>query len=623
MYSGGFIGKVLRVDLTQRTTTAEDLPGEWVRDYIGGAGLGIKYLYDEVAAGVDPLGPDNKLIFMNGPFTGTDTPCASRLAVVSKSPLTGAVAMALTGGFFPAELKFAGWDAIIIEGKANAPVYLSIKDDKVQIRDASNLWGLDTPDTQWTLKDDLNDQNVRIACIGPAGERLNKIACIINERRAAGRKGVGAVMGSKNLKAIAVRGTNPVPIADPAKYKVALKFFRDAMKASPQLYPHFSKTGTPAVAEITTAMGVCSAKNYTGTGTFQLGDLGMESQDAHNVGKNPCYKCPVGCSQMKLARGQYEGILAEGPEFESLYAVGTACGNFNLDAVIAADRLCDDVGVDVMSAGITIGFAMELYEKGILTKDMCDGIELTWGNHEAMLEVLRRLAHRRPGIGELLADGVQVAAEKIGNGAEHYAITIKGMELPAYDVRGLKAHGLSYATSYTGADHNRGYAFQEVFGIPVPYEVDRLAYEGKGKLARWNQDVRTATCDNAPMCAFVLDMAVPDVALRNTAQLMEATTGMPYTEDDVYAAGERTQNVAKAFNMREGFTRADDKLPRRLMEEGIPDGPSKGEMVPQDKLDLMLDEYYDARGWDENGVPTAAKLESLGLSDIAKDLGIA
>lgn len=624
MYSGGFIGTVLRVNLTERSVGVEELPYETARDFVGGAGIGIRYLFDELAPKTVALGPENKLILATGPFTGTDIPCASRMAVVTKSPQTGAVGMALTGGFFPAELKLAGYDVVIVEGRADAPVYLSVRDDTVKIRDASHLWGLNTSDLQWTLKDELHDQNVRIACIGPAGERLSRIACIINERRAAGRKGVGAVMGSKNLKAIAVRGTGVVPIADPTRFKKALTFMRRKMKESPALYPHFAKTGTPAVAELTMAMGILSAKNYAGTGAFvPLEGLGMEAQNQRSVGRNPCYKCPVACSQLKLARKAYEGTMSEGPEFETIYSFGSACGVDDLDAVIAADRLCDDLGLDSMSAGVSIAFAMELYERGILSKDTCDGLDLTWGNHAAMLEVLRKMGSRR-GIGDLLADGTRAAAKKIGDGADQYAMHIKGLELPAYDVRGAKAHGLNYATSYTGADHNRGYAFQEIFSIPVPYEVDRLEYEGKGHLCKWNQDVRTVTCDCAPMCAFVLDTALPDVALRNTADLMNAATGIRLTEDEVYAAGERTINVAKAFNVREGFTRADDTLPRRLIEEEIVEGPSKGERIPQDKLDSMLDEYYEARGWNPvSGLPTRERLETLGLSDVADKLQLA
>ncbi len=624
MYSGGYMGKVLRINLTRKTSKEEKLPPEVAKDFIGGAGFGIKYLFDEVRSGTDPLGPDNKLIFVPGPFTGTTIPCASRMAVVGKSPLTGAVGMALTGGQFPAELKFAGWDVVIIEGKAEKPTYVSIKDSAVRFHDAQSVWGTMTSDCQQIIKDALRDQNTRVICIGPAGEHLNKIACIINERRAPGRKGLGAVMGSKNLKAIAVRGSGSVVIASQEKYKAGRSSMLKAMKESPVLYSHFADAGTPMVLDLTAAMGILSAKNWSATGEFApVEGLGLEAQNTRKIGKEHCYDCPVGCSQMKLAKsGPYSGILTEGPEFETLYSFGSGTGVANLDAVIAADRLSDELGFDTMSAGVTVAFAMELFERGILTLKETGGLELKFGNDQAMMTVLRQMAYRE-GIGDLLADGTRAAAQKIGKGAEKYAMHIKGLELPAYDVRGAKAHGLNYATSYTGADHNRGYAFQEIFGIPVPWAVDRFAVEGKGKLTKWNQDVRAATCDCPTMCAFILDTALPGTATQNTATLMEAVTGLPFTPEEVEKVGERVNNLAKAFNVREGFTRADDTFPERLMTEPLKAGASKGQLISKEDLNLMLDEYYTVRGWDlKKGTPTRAKLIELGLGYVADELGV-
>ncbi len=624
MYSGGYSGKILRINLTDQTAKEEKLPLQMAIDFIGGAGFGIKYLFDEVKAGTDPLGPGNKLIFAPGPFTGTSLPCASRMAVTGKSPQTGAVGMALSGGQFPAELKFAGWDAIIVEGKAERPTYISIKDSVVRFHNANNAWGTLTGDCQQIIKDDLHDQNTRVCCIGPAGEHLSRMACIINERRAMGRKGLGAVMGSKNLKAIAVRGTGSVSIASPEKYKAGRAAMLKAMKESPVLYSHFAGAGTPMVLDLTGAMGILSAKNWSATGEFvPVEELGLEAQNTRKIGKEHCYDCPVGCSQMKLARsGPYAGILTEGPEFETLYSFGSATGVANLDAVIAADRLSDELGLDTMSAGVTIGFAMELFEKGILTLSDTGGLELKFGNDQAMITVLRLMAYRE-GIGSVLADGTKAAAKVIGRGVEKYAMHIKGLELPAYDVRGAKAHGLNYATSYTGADHNRGYAFQEIFGIPVPWPVDRLAIEGKGKLTKWNQDVRAATCDCPTMCAFILDTALPGMATQNTSTLMEAVTGLTFTPEEVEKVGERLNNLAKAFNVREGFTRADDTFPERLMTEPLKAGASKGQLISRDDLKKMLDEYYLERGWDvETGVPTRAKLDELGLGSVADDPGV-
>jgi aldehyde:ferredoxin oxidoreductase len=622
MYSGGYAGKILRINLTDKTAKEEKLPPDVAQDFIGGAGFGIKYLFDEVKAGTDALGPDNKLIFAPGPFTGTGLPCASRMAVTAKSPLTGAVGMALSGGQFPAEMKFAGWDVIIVEGKAEKPTYVSIKNEQVRFRDAGHLRGTMTFDCQQIIKDELADQNVRVCCIGPAGEKLAKIACIVNERRAVGRKGLGAVMGSKNLKAIAIRGTGTVPLASEEKYKAGRTAMLKAFKESPVLYPEFSRLGTPMVVDLTGAMGILSAKNWSATGEFvPVEGIGIEAQESRKIGKEHCYDCPVGCSQMKLAQtGPYAGILTEGPDFETVYAFGSNAGIGEVDPIIAADRLADELGLDSISAGVTIGFAMELFEKGILTLADTGGIDLRFGNDEAMMKVLRKIAFR-DGIGDLLADGSLAAAKRIGRGTEKYAMQIKGLELPAYDVRGAKAHGLNYATSYTGADHCRGYAFQEIFGIPVPWEVDRFAIEGKGKLTKWNQDVRAGTTDCPTMCAFLLDMAFAGTCRENTATLMDAVTGLSFTPEDVEKVGERLNNLAKAFNVREGFTRADDSLPERLMTEPLKAGASKGQMISQDDLNTMLDEYYAARGWDvKTGVPTRAKLVELGLSYVADAL---
>jgi len=624
MYKGGYTGKILRVNLTDKIATEEKLPLEVARGYIGGAGFGIKYLFDELKAGADPLGPENKLIFAAGPFSGTSIPCASRMAVTAKSPLTGAVGMSLSGGHFPVELKFAGYDALIIEGKAEKPTYVWIKDGKTLFRSAGKVWGMKTSDCQQIIKNELNDQNVRIACIGPAGENICKISCIINEMRAFGRKGLGAVMGAKNLKAIAVRGSSPVAVFSKEKLKEARGAMAKAMKESVVLYPEFSKTGTPSNVDNTCALGIFPAKNWTATGEFEpVKQIGVEALKTRNVGSQACYGCPVGCSQLKLARTEpYTGVLAEGPEFETLYSFGGQTGVDNMDAIIAADRLADELGLDSISAGVVIGFAMELFEKGIIGPADTGGIDLKFGNHQAMLTLLRFMAQRE-GLGALLADGVKIAAQKIDKGADKYALHVKGLELPGYDVRGAKAHGLNYATSFTGADHNRGYAFQEIFGIPIPKAVDRLTIADKGELTKWNQDVRTATADCPTMCVFLLDMAVPHMATENTAALMEAVTGLTYTPQEVARVGERINNLAKAFNVREGFSRADDTLPQRLMTEPLKAGSSKGNLISQNDLDHMLDEYYTARGWDPaTGIPTRKKLVELGLENIAEQLGL-
>ncbi|HUW63104.1 MAG TPA: aldehyde ferredoxin oxidoreductase family protein [Spirochaetia bacterium] len=619
---GGYTGKILRINLSDSTYKGEPLSPGMARDFLGGAGFGVKILYDELGPGVDPLGEQNKLVFAAGPLTGTNAPCASRMAVVGKSPLTGAVGLALTGGHFPAEMKFAGYDALIIEGKAPKPTYLWIHDGKVDFRSAAKLMGTLTMDCQSYIKDELGDQNIRVACIGPAGEKLSKMACIVNERRAAGRKGLGAVMGSKNLKAIALRGRDKVAVAHPEGFRKAREAMLTAMRESPVVYPQFARLGTPMVVDLVDALGIFPTRNWSATGEFAFTEkIGVGVQEKHKIRKERCYMCPVGCSQVRTVReGPYAGFLAEGPEFETVYSFGAETGNDDSAAIIAADRMCDELGLDTISTGVVIGFAMELYEKGILTGEETGGLKLEFGNAGVMTEMIRRIAYRE-GLGEILADGVRAAATRIGKGSEKYAMHVKGLEMPGYDVRGAKAHGLNYATAYTGADHNRGYAFQEIFGIPVPEMVDRFAVNGKGRLCKWNQDVRAVTCDCATMCAFMLDMAVPAGACENTAAMVNAATGMEFTPEGIEKIGERVNNLARAFNVREGLSRKDDTLPERLMKETLKEGNSKGQRISEEDLGLMLDEYYGARGWDVvSGVPTEAKLTDLRLGHVADEL---
>lgn len=622
MFKGGYMGKVLRVNLTTKKISVEDLSEKIARDFMGGAGFGIKYLFDEVPGDTDPLGENNKLIFAAGPLSGTSAPCASRMALTTKSPLTGAIGMSLSGGHFPVELKFAGYDVLIVEGKSEEPVYISIKDDKVSIRKGSKLWGMNTFDAQDHIKNELKDQNTRVACIGPAGENLSKMASIINERRAFGRKGVGAVMGSKNLKAIAVRGTQKVPVADESGFREARSVMLNAMKASPHLYPEFSKLGTPMVVDVTSALGIFPSENYRNTGEkdYTQGIGANESLEA-TVASEACYGCPVGCSQLKLARGnsKYIGALSD-PEYETYYSFGGTTGVNELDSIVFADQLCDKLGLDTMSVGVTIGFAMELFERGIITLEDTKGIELKFGNHQAMTDIITEIAFKKEGLGEMLCDGTKVLSERIGKGSQDYAMHVKGLEFPAYDPRGAKAHGLNYVTSYTGADHNRGYAFQEIFGAPFPKAYDRFTPEGKGWLTKWNQDIRCATTDCPTMCGFLMDMALPDIAEKNTADMVSNATGLDFKVEDVGKIGERVNNLAKVFNITAGFSREDDTLPNRILTEPIKEGGSKGHMISREELDGMLNDYYNARNWSMEGIPTKEKLQELGLEEAISKL---
>ncbi len=610
----GYMGKLLRIDLTKQTSKEEPISENLAKLMMGGVGFAFKYLYDEFVPKTPALDPANKLIFALGPLNATGAPCANRMATVSKSPLTGTIAAAFSGGHFPDELKRAGFDMLIIEGRAEKLTYISIQDGAVRFHPAEKYSCMETMDTQLFIKEELRDQNYRVACIGPAGERQIPIACIVNERRAAGRKGLGAVMGSKNLKAIAVRGTQKPKIADPAKFSAARQALLKSMKESPMLYPTFSKVGTPVVVDVTATLGILSTKNWGATGEINLiPSLGVDAQSKVITDRAFCDNCPVGCSQVKMVKeGPYAGYLSEGPEFETVYSLGSNLGIEYIPAIIAMDRLCDEYGLDTVSAGVAIGFAMDLYERGILTKKDTGGLDLKFGNDRAAIEMLRMIAFQE-GLGATLAQGTRKAAEIIGKGAEKLAVNIKGLELPAYDVRGAKAHGLSQATAYNGADHCRGYAFQEIFGIPVPFAVDRFSTKDKGKLTKWNQDVRTSTTDCPTLCGFIMDMAIAGDAPQKIADLVTGATGIQFSPEDVERVGERVNNLGRLFNIREGLTRKDDTFPWKLMNEPLKGGASKGQIISQKDLDLMLDEYYQERGWDKQGVPTSAKLKELGL----------
>jgi len=527
MYKGGYTGNTAWIDLTIKEAKITRTDPELVKLYMGGAGFGIRLLYDNVKPNTDPLGSDNVLIFAPGPLTGTDAPCSTRLTVTGLSPLTGAVGMATSGGIFPAEMKRAGFDIVVVQGSSPEPVYLVLENGQVKFRSAKNVWGTNTTDCQLFIKDELHNQNLRIACIGQAGERRSLIACIINERRAIGRKGLGAVMGAKKLKAIAVRGDGEIKIADQERFQAARRELLQRFKDHPTLYSQFSKHGTSALVDLTIEMGIFPARNFSKTGVFEpVEEIGYETQAKDIIRRNPCEKCPPSCSQVRVAQsGDYQGALTEGPEFETSWAFGGSTGVTDVSAIYHADRLCDEYGMDTISVGATIAFAMELMERNILSVEEADGIDLRFGNHKAMVEMIHRIA-RRQGFGEILADGAVKASEHIGRGSERYVMHVKGLELPAYDVRGAKAQGLNYSTAFTGGDHNRGYAFQEIYGLRDPVEVDRLSIDGKPAITKWNQVMEAALCDCPTICAFMLS----DGLLREVEEGMaqELTEGRRY-----------------------------------------------------------------------------------------------
>lgn len=616
MKLGGYKNKILRVNLTNRTFSEEELPYDLIYDYIGGRGFGIKLLYDELKPGIDPLGEENKLIFAAGPLAGTNAQSFARWKVFFKSPLTETYFKSSGGGHFASELKFAGFDAIIIEGKSEKPVYLWVNDGKYELRDATYLWGLDCDDTHTLIREELRDPNIRIACIGPAGENGVKFAGIFSDRRAAGRGGGGAVMGAKNLKAIAVRGRQKIDIADPEGFAAAVKEQIALYKGNPAA-ESFSETGTQ-IAEFTNLLGIFPTRNFREGVLPNWEKIESSEYTKLRVRKTACYSCMLHCGSItKINFGRYKGAWSEGPEYETIWAFTGSINLPDIGLTVVADKLCDDLGLDTISTGSAIGFAYELYEKGIITKSDTGGLELVYGNQEPVLELIRQIAYRE-GFGAILADGTLEAARRIGKDAERYSIQVKGLELPAYDPRGAKAHGLNLLTSNIGADHNTGYSCQEIFAVPIPKKVDRFAVEGKGEITKFNQDL-TAFVETGILCAFPPSMGMINAEVYS--KLLSTLTGIEDFADPDYMwlVGERIYNLERMFNVREGFDKKADSFPERLKTEPLPAGPAAGQIFEEEAL---LADYYKVRGWNLNtGVPTPEKLKELGLEFAIKYSG--
>ncbi|MEI2387659.1 aldehyde ferredoxin oxidoreductase family protein [Breoghania sp. JC706] len=595
-------GKVLRVDLTRGTFSTEPLRTDWAKTYVGARGLGTKYMYEEVDPTVDPLSPENKMIMLSGPLTATFAPCGGRYEVVTKGPLTGAIAAANSGGAFGPELKFAGYDAIIFEGKAEKPVYLWIKDDKVEIRDAGALWGKNVPETTDALRE-VTDPDARVACIGPAGEKLSLIASIMNDHhRAAGRSGVGAVMGAKNLKAVVVKGSGAVQVADQKGFYEACLAAREKIKAHPVGGTGLRMYGTNVLTNILNEVGGYPTNNFQ-TGTFANADAvgGETVADKQLERPRGCYGCVISCGRgTKVTNPKYAGE-GEGPEYESAWGFGGDCGVDDIDAVTKANYICNELGLDTISMGSTIACAMELYEKGCFTKEDTGGIDLSFGNAEAMVEITR-LTGLVEGFGKELAQGSYRMAEKYGH--PELSMSVKKQEIPAYDPRAVQGIGLNYATANCGAAHVRGYTISpEVLGVPV--KVDKDDIESKPGLVKTFQDL-TATIDSSGACLFTTF----GIGADEYAAMMTTATGTTYSTDDIMTCGDRIFTLERLWNLKAGLTKADDTLPPRLLNEALTEGNSKGAVS---HLDQMLPAYYELRGWDADGVPTPAKLEELGI----------
>jgi len=600
----GWTGKIIRVNLTEKKITVEDLNMDDAKLYLGGRGLGSKILCDEVDPKVDPLSPENKLIFMTGPMTGTYAACAGRFNVVAKAPLTGTIGAANSGGHFGPELKFAGYDGIIFEGKADKPVYLHICDDTIELKSAEHLWGKDVFETTDLLLEE-NERYARVACIGPAGEKQVLFATVMNDKdRAAGRSGMGAVMGSKNLKAVVVKGTKPIKVADKERLTAAVMDARNKLKENGVTGPNggLATYGTEVLVNILNETHGLPTRNWTAS-RFEGGELISGEYLAENylIRNKACFACTIGCGRViRIADGKYKGIVA-GPEYESGWAYGASCGVSDLNSINKANHVCNLLGLDPISMGATIACAMELYEKGYITKEDLGGRELRFGDAEGIIEFTELTGYRK-GFGDILALGSYRMAEKYGH--PELSMSVKKQEMPAYDGRVLQGMGLSYATSNRGGCHVRGYLTSpEILGLPV--KVDPLATEGKAELLKTFQDL-TAVVDSSDICLF----STFAIGLSEIAEMLRGVTGIEYTDEEVLRIGERIWNLEKLFNLGAGFTRKDDTLPERLLKEPVTSGPAKGRVA---ELDKMLDEYYQVRGWDKDGIPTDEKLEELSL----------
>lgn len=609
----GWTGKLLRVNLTSGQHKVENIPEPWLREYIGGRGVADRYLWQEMDARVDPLSPENKLIFATGPLTGTPTPCGARYMVVTKGALTNAITTSNSGGHWGPELKFAGYDLLLLEGKAPKPVYLFIYDDVVQIRDAKSVWGKTTSETEDGLREELGIPGLRIAGIGPAGEKLVRFACIINDKhRAAGRSGVGAVMGSKNLKAIAVRGTRGLSIAQPAEFLKAFWAMRKHLTESPARQG-MTELGTAQTIDLTNAMGGCPTRNFE-TGQFEQADNinGNAIKDQRMLTNKACFACTIACGRVTRLSGSLSDkylvnthprnwkTAGEGPEYEAAWALGADTGVGDLDAVIKANWLCNDLGMDPISMGATLAAAMELYQQGVVTDKQVE-LPLRFGSSEALVRMTEATAYRE-GFGNELAEG----SKRLGDKFRHPEIFmgVKGQEFPAYDARGFQGMGVAFATCNRGACHLRAWTP----GVESNGTFEPHVTAGK---SAWvvNEQNRTTSHDATGICLFTGIGAPLDDIVACTA----AATGIPFTLDDFVKAGERTWNLERLWNLKAGLTAKDDTLPERLLKVPHKSGPAKGVTV---HLDEMLPEYYRLRGWDAAGVPSKEKLAELGLASV-------
>ena len=621
----GYNGKILRVDLTSGRIRVDE-PGEIVyRTYLGGGGLASYYLLRELKAGTDPLSPDNILVFASSVISGAPIAGMVRYTMAARSPLTGAYGESEAGGFWGPELKFAGFDAVIVTGKAERPSYLWIHDGEAEIRSAEKIWGLETGPAQEQIREELGEKRARVALIGPAGENRVSYACVVNElKHANGRTGMGAVMGSKNLKAVAVRGTKKMEIHDPEKFRTLAKELAESIERhGPNQV--LRKLGTSNLIRVLNAQGLLPSRNFR-NGSFEGAERISGERMAETIleGEGGCYACAVRCKRaVAVASGPYQtSSRYGGPEYETLASLGSLLGIDDLAAISKGNEMCNRYTLDTISTGVAIGFAMECYEKGLLTRSDTEGVAFTFGNPEAMLKGIEWIAFRKPGLGDLLADGVRSAAAKVGRGSEKFALHIKGQELPMHEPRGKTGQGLSFAVSPTGADHVRA-PHDTAFQAPGP-NLERIAplgllepVEGREMGPRKARNFTYlhfvwSLYESLGVCNFVAG-PVWALTLPKLVEVVQAVTGWETSLWELMKVGERAVNMARVFNLREGFGRRDDTLPERLFDP-LEGGALAGQGIDRRGFEDLLTLYYEAMGWDpREGVPTRGKLAELNL----------
>jgi len=608
--------KILRVNLTSGTIVIEKIPEQWAKDYLGGAGLATKYLFEEVPADTDPMCQDNKLIFMTGPLTGTSSASASRYSVVAKSPLTGLWGHGNSGGSFGPAMKRAGFDGFIIEGSSDVPVYLEILDGAAKLIPADNLWGKTVPETEDMIKDS-SDRKLTIASIGPGGENLVRYAAIMNNKhRTVGRAGLGTVMGSKKLKAIVCAGKANFKIADPEKFKTTAKRQIDFLDES-MLKVGFEAFGTNMVSDMVNARGGYPTRNWQAGVFDDIEEVNSEALTNKVLDKGvSCYACPIACGRgTTIKEGKYTGKTGEGPEYESANTLGALCGVSDMNAITMANYLCNENGLDTISTGSTIAFALECYEKGILTQTMTHGLELKFGSADLVIDLVKKIA-KREGIGDLLAEGSRIVAQKLGKNSSHFAMNVKGMELPAYDPRAAKICGLGYVTANRGGDHITAFIEGPTF-IDSPFVLvddskikDPFVADPQETKVVVDLENALTAFDAIGACKF-MGMLLP---ASDYTELINYALGWEMDVDDFRRCGERIYNLARLYNAQTGMTRAHDTLPERLMKDPLPGGPAKGMVIEEETLEKMKDAYYEFRGWDKTtGNPGPEKLLELGI----------